>query len=159
MDAFREEKLQKYDNDYIMFGMMFVLGNKLQAIGDSFYDEITSKQWFVLIMLNVLDGTPTLNELSEGMGSSHQNVKQLVLKLQDKGFVELFTDENDRRKTRIRMTEACQELAQKYNEREQLFMNLLFQGIDKEKIKVTVETLLQFEQNLEGLKDENNRSL
>lgn len=159
MDAFREEKLQKYDNDYIMFGMMFVLGNKLQAIGDSFYDEITSKQWFVLIMLNVLDGTPTLNELSEGMGSSHQNVKQLVLKLQDKGFVELFTDEIDRRKTRIRMTEACQELAQKYSEREQLFMKLLFQGIDKEKIKVTVETLLQFEQNLEALKDENNRSL
>jgi DNA-binding MarR family transcriptional regulator len=142
-----------------MFGLMFVLGNKLQAIGDSFYEEITSKQWFVLIMLNVLEGNPTLNELSEGMGSSHQNVKQLVLKLQDKGYLQLFSDENDRRKTRIRMTEACQTLAEKYNERERQFMKLLYQGIDKEKIRITIETLLHFESNMEGLKDENNRSL
>lgn len=159
MDMFQNEKFQKYDDEYLMFGLMFVLGNKLQVIGDSFYEEITSKQWFVLVMLNVLEGTPTLSELSDSMGSSHQNVKQLVLKLQEKGYVQLFSDEVDRRKTRIRMTKACEELAQKYNEREGQFMKLLYQGIDKEKIKITIETLLQFETNLEGLKDENNRSL
>ena len=87
MDKIREEKYQKYDDEFLMFGLLFVLGNKLQVIGDSFYEEITSKQWFVLVMLGVLGDNPTLNELSEGMGSSHQNVKQLLVKLQEKGYV------------------------------------------------------------------------
>lgn len=31
------------------------------------------------------------------MGSSHQNVKQILLKLEKKGFVNVVVDENDRR--------------------------------------------------------------
>lgn len=142
-----------YEDEYMMFGMMFVLGNKLQVIGDSFYEEITSKQWFLLLMLEVFgENPPTLNELSDAMGSSHQNTKQIVLKLQTKKYVELYTDEKDKRKMRIRRTPKFDELAQKYEGNQQLFMKQLFCGIDKKKIAITLETLIQFEKNLEEIK-------
>jgi DNA-binding MarR family transcriptional regulator len=142
----------QYDDEYMMFGMMFVLGNKLQAIGDNFYEEITTKQWLVLVMLEVFgENYPTINELSDAMGSSHQNVKQLVLKLENKGYVELYTDEKDRRKTRIRMTSKCGEFTTKYGERQREYMKILFSGMEKTKIRIALETLIKFKENLEGM--------
>lgn len=149
-----------YEDEYMMFGMMFVLGNKLQAIGDSFYEEITSKQWLVILMLEVFgENPPTLNELSDAMGSSHQNTKQIVLKLQAKKYVELYTDEKDKRKMRIRRTSKVDELAKKYEGNQKLFMKQLFSGIDKKKIAITLETLMQFEKNLEGIKNGKDSNL
>jgi DNA-binding MarR family transcriptional regulator len=143
-----------YEDEYMMFGMLFVLGNKLQAVGDSFYDEITSKQWLILIMLEVFgENHPTLNELADAMGSSHQNTKQIILKLETKGYVELYADKKDKRKMRIRRTAKIDDLAQKYKDNEEKFMKKLYRGIDKTSIAVTINTLLDFEKNLEELKD------
>ena len=33
----------RYDNKHFLFGLFFSFGNRLQAAGDAFYDEITSK--------------------------------------------------------------------------------------------------------------------
>lgn len=143
-----------YDDEYMIFGMMFLLGNKLQVIGDSFYEEITTKQWFVLLMLEVFEeNAPTLNELSDAMGSSHQNTKQLVLKLEKKGYIETYTDSKDKRKIRIGVTPNYNKLVDKYRVKQQGFMKLLFQDIKKEDMKVTLKTLLQFEKNLEDMRD------
>jgi len=142
----------QYEYKYTMLGMMFVLGNKLQVIGDNFYEEITTKQWFVLLMLEIFgEKYPTLNELSDAMGSSHQNVKQLVLKLENKGYVDLYTDEKDRRKTRVRTTTKCGEFSLKYGSKQQEFMKILFSGIEKSNIRTALDTLIKFKKNLEGM--------
>lgn len=149
-----------YEDEYMMFGMMFVLGNKLQAIGDDFYEEITTKQWFVIVMLEVFgENYPTLKELSDAMGSSHQNTKQLVLKLQNKGYVEIYTDKKDKRKTRVKMTPKCSELVMQYGDKQQEAMKVLFSGIEKSNIKTTLETLIQFEKNLEAMRNGNNNNI
>ena len=143
----------KFEDEYMLFGMLFVLGNKLQTLGDSFYEEITSKQWFVLLMMNVFGNDyPTLNELSDAMGSSHQNVKQLVIKLETKGYVELYTDEKDRRKIRIRKTTKYDDLDMKYKKKQQEFMTMLFANLDKQEIKTAMKVLMQFEDNLEAMR-------
>lgn len=145
--------LPKYDDEYLLFGMLHVLGNRLQVLGDNFYDEITAKQWLLLVMLEIYGEVyPTLNELSDAMGSSHQNVKQLVVKLESKGYVIMFNDAKDRRKTRIHRTEKCQELSQKYNTKQQEFMSILFQDIDKKELKYAVKTLIQLEKNILSMK-------
>ncbi len=38
-----------------------------------------------------------ISELSERFGTSRQNVKQLALKLEKNGYVEIYTDEKDAR--------------------------------------------------------------
>ena len=88
-------ELKNYPAPYVLFGSLLAMGNRLQAAGDRFYDEITTKQWFVLAVLETFSAPPTLGELARGVGSSHQNVKQLVLKLQQKGYVALAQDGRD----------------------------------------------------------------
>ena len=72
------------DGRYALFGLLFALQNRLQAVGDTFYEEITSKQFFLMACMNLFQGeAPTVQDLAQVMGSSHQNVKQIINKLDE----------------------------------------------------------------------------
>lgn len=144
-----------YDIKHLLFGTLFVLGNRLQTAGDVFYEEITCKQWFVMAGISLFTKEPpTINEIAETVGSSHQNIKQIVFKLEKAGFVKIYTDETDRRKTRVKLTEKCKKFEEKYNKKEIGFLDALYDGIDQEALIVTVETLRKMEQNLIRMKEQ-----
>ncbi len=133
---------QGADDPHLIFALIFMLSNQLQAIGDSFFEEVSTKQWLVLLVLGIMDSyTPTLSELAEGVGSSHQNVKQLVLKLEQKGYVKLYKDETDARRLRIKATTKCQEFSAAYDEKSQVFMNQLFSSFSKKDLASTRKVL------------------
>ncbi|MCR5011479.1 MAG: MarR family transcriptional regulator, partial [Lachnospiraceae bacterium] len=81
-----------------LLGLLSAFDNRYQAAADAYFKEITWKQFFAIICINLCKEPPTLNELSDIMGSSHQNVKQILLKLEKKGFVMAAPDEKDKRK-------------------------------------------------------------
>ena len=129
-------------------GLLSAFGNRFQTVADSFFDEITWKQFFAIVCINLCKESPTINELSEIMASSHQNVKQILLKLEKKGFVEMYVDEKDRRKQRIVTTGMCDEFCNKNAEESQIRMNQMFEGISEEQIFATIQTIIQMERNL-----------
>lgn len=121
--------LPDYDPPYLVFGLLQSIGNRLQVLGDGFYQEITAKQWFLLAALELFpDGPPTLGQLARAMGTSHQNAKQLALKLEAKGYVELLRDERDRRRCRVRATAQSKALCRVYQEKQSAFIGRLFAG-------------------------------
>ena len=70
-----------------LLGLLSAFDNRYQAAADNFMKEITWKQFFAIICVKLCKEPPTLNDLADVMGSSHQNVKQILLKLERKGFV------------------------------------------------------------------------
>jgi DNA-binding MarR family transcriptional regulator len=73
--------------------------------------DVTTKQWFLSETINsIFDYPPTLKELGNAMGSSHQNVKQVAIKLQEKDLQTLEKEKKDRRVMRLRMTEQSYDL-------------------------------------------------
>ena len=85
------------------------------------------------------------------MGSSHQNVKQILLKLEKKGFVTMQTDTKDRRKQRIYLTEKAREFSASHDAQSQKIVGAIFQGISQESLDVTIQTILHMERNLKTL--------
>ena len=141
------------DGRYALFGLLFAFQNRLQAAGDAFYEEITCKQFFLLACMNLFPGeAPTVQDLAQIMGSSHQNVKQIINKLEQKGFLTVTPDEADRRKLRIRLTDYAGELAEKYQRKEEEFMTGLFADVSAEEAKQAFVTLSKMEANLMKLK-------
>lgn len=137
------------DKRYALFGFLFAFHNRLQAVGDKFYEEITCKQFFVLVCMNLFpDENPSLLELAQVMGCSHQNIKSIVIKLQEKGLIRLYTDQDDKRKQRVAFTEKSAQFAAKYETKEKEFMEKLYEGISDKKIAKTFDTLLRMEENL-----------
>lgn len=151
----REELVEQMDIRHVLFGLFFSFSNVLQTVGDSFYEEITCKQFFLLICLSLFPDTPpTIGELAEATKSSHQNVKQLVNKLEKSGYIKVMPDEQDKRKLRIVQTDKMDELNKKYKESEKMFFGKFYEGITDADLKVTYEAITKMEQNLDILKEE-----
>lgn len=94
-------RMPAYGAECLLFGALLAYGNRLQVLGDGFYTEVTTKQWFLLACLELFEAPPTLGEVAGAMGCSHQNAKQLALKLAQKGYVLLRRDAADARRTRV----------------------------------------------------------
>ena len=143
------EMINSMDKRFALFGYFFAMSNRLQTVGDRFYEEITCKQFFLMICLRLFEnGAPTINELSEIMGCSHQNVKSIAGKLEEKGYLEIRPDSDDARKLRIRLTNKADILAQKYQKKELDFIDMLFTGISDKQIETTFKTLEKMEENI-----------
>lgn len=146
---------------YGLFGLLFAFMNRLQAVGDTFYEEITCKQFFLMACMNLYrEEAPTANQLCQTMGCSRQNVKEILNSLCKKGFLVLMQDESDKRKQRIYLTQKARDMAEKYSHKEQAFMQLLFNGISEEETKLVFKIISKMEDNLkQGVYDESNCNL
>ena len=134
-----------------LLGLLSAFENRYQTVADSFFSEITWKQFFAIICINLCRENPTINELSDIMASSHQNVKQILLKLEKKGFVELRVDEQDKRKQRVYVTEKCERFCQSTKSESENKIRQMFDGIPEEQIITTIQTIAKMERNLEKL--------
>lgn len=140
------------ESSYFLLGLLSAFDNRFQALADNTMKEISWKQFFAIICINLCKEKPTISELSKIMGSSHQNVKQILLKLEKKGFVKIYVDSKDKRKQRIGLTEYCMEFCQKNDEISTQIMKKMFAGISEEQLQVTIHTILQIENNLKVIK-------
>jgi len=126
--------LENMDPRYLVFGSIFMLSNRLQNVMDQNATDLTAKQWFVLMMLGMFDAPPTLKQLATMCDSSHQNIKQLVIKLEKKGFVRIENDLTDRRSIRIAATSKCQEWEDENRAFTENFVDTMFSTLTKDEI-------------------------
>lgn len=131
-----------------LLGLLSAFDNRYQASADKFFKEITWKQFFAIICINICKENPTINELAEVMGSSHQNVKQILLKLEKKGFVAMVPDEKDKRKQKIILTKKCSEFCEKNEESSMAIIGRIFNGISEEQVVTTIQTIKKMERNI-----------
>ena len=134
--------------EYFLLGLLSAFENRFQSIADNMMKEISWKQFFAIICINMCKEPPTLNELSEILGSSHQNVKQILLKLESKGFIKFQEDKQDKRKQRITLTKKCLNFCQKNNETSSQIMQKMFEGISEKDIQTTIQTIVRMDGNL-----------
>lgn len=136
---------------YFLLGLLSAFENRFQAVADSTMKEISWKQFFVIICINMCKEKPTVKELAEIIGSSHQNVKQILLKLEKKGFVSITVDENDKRKQRIELTDYCKEFCAKNDDMTIEIMKKMFDGVSEKQLQITIQTIIQIEDNLKEI--------
>lgn len=134
-----------------MLGLLSAFENRFQACADRFFRQITWKQFFAIICVNLCKESPTINDLARVMGSSHQNVKQILLKLEKKGFIRMIPDEKDKRKQRIALTEECLAFCEKNDRQSREMIEKMYLGIPEEQLLITTQTLIQMERNIEAL--------
>lgn len=135
-----------------IFGAIFFLSNKIQNAGDKIFDEITTKQWFLLISI-IRSGikNPTLTEVSKIIGYSRQNVKKLSIHLEEAGLVKLQKDVNDSRALRISLTDKCYSYFVDRQGKEEEFLESLYKGITEEELDNMFLVMKKLEKNILSL--------
>lgn len=148
------EKLKDIDKRYRIFGMFFLLSTKLETIGNTFLNELTTKQWFfMLVLTNFFETPPTLSELANQMGTSHQNTKQLAIKIQEKGFLSIEKDNVDNRVLRIIPTEKIQEYTKIREDMDHKFIDEFFKVLTNVEIKELDNILFRLIDNIQSIED------
>ena len=137
------------ESPFFLLGLISAFQNRYQAKADGFFEDISWKQFFAIICINLCNESPTIKELSRIMGSSHQNVKQILNKLEAKGYVVIEFDKEDKRKQRIILTEKTRAFCEAHEEGSQKIVKQLFEGIEEEEIQIVIRTLLKMGKNLE----------
>lgn len=137
------------ESPFFLLGLISAFENRYQAKADNFFEEISWKQFFAIICINLCNESPTIKELAEIMGSSHQNVKQILNKLEDKGYVRIDFDKEDKRKQRVLLTEKTRAFCAEHDEGSKKIVGKIFEGIDEKDIQTVIRTFFQMEKNLE----------
>lgn len=147
-------KIDFIKDQKFVFGSIQIIANKKETLLERELKEfdMTFKQWFLTVVIeNTFDTPPTLKETAKAMGSSHQNVKQIALKLEQKGFIILEIDKKDLRVIRIRLTEKCYKFSEIIQEKATTFTAALFMGIDEDEISKARVVLHKMMSNLEKM--------
>lgn len=153
------EKLNATPDKEFVFGTLFVIANRLQTMLDREFESsrFTAKQWFLSIIIGgVFDEPPTLSEAAAVMGSTHQNVKQVALKLKEKGFLEFLDDPEDGRAIRLKLTEKSNEFWEGMQQRSESFMEDLYKGLGSEGLAGLRIYLNRLLTNIEEMDSEKN---
>ncbi|PKM60525.1 MAG: MarR family transcriptional regulator [Firmicutes bacterium HGW-Firmicutes-4] len=140
-----------------IFGGIQVVANQMDTMLERELKEhnLTTKQWLLTVVVaNTFDHDPTIKEVAKGMGSSHQNVKQVALKLEQKGFVVMEKDPHDARITRIKLTDAVASFGKASQQKSVLFTEKLFKGLSAEEMAMTRSTLEKLLANLAEMDQE-----
>jgi len=99
-------------------------------------DDITAKQWLFLVILgNLFERPPSMQEMADAMSTTHQNVKQLAVRLEDKGLIKIKQDPENRRIMRLEPTERFHEFWAGRDEMDALTVKSLFDSLDDEEVK------------------------
>lgn len=151
-------ELENLSDDLIAYVEIFILANRLQTVANIGIREITVKQWFPLVMLGSLKTAPTLKELSEMCGITHQSTKQLIQKLEEKGFVKIEEDKNDKRAMRISVTPKLDGWIERYSAINHNFVHEFFSCLSDEEIKTFLTLQRRLLNNLTDLRKKANNN-
>ncbi len=141
---------KRLEEERQIFGNLFLISNRLQTLIDRDFAPhgFTAKQWFLMASIGDLGGTPRLSEVAYHMGTSHQNVKQLAKKLATSGFVDLFTDPEDRRAKRLKLTQQSMDFWQDRQHEDLAFLKMLFGSCSDDQVETLDACLRQMAKTL-----------
>lgn len=145
---------ENMDQRLIAYVNIFICANRLQAIMDSGLEDITAKQWLAIMMIDAFPEPPTLKQISEMSGVTHQSMRQIVDRLVDKGFLKIIPDSRDRRAIRLVKTEAADNIRTKEAGQNQEFVFRLFECLTEEETTAYCSALAKLCSRLSELKGE-----
>jgi DNA-binding MarR family transcriptional regulator len=141
--------MERKQLEQFIFGSIFLLSNKLQLSGDCMLEEITVKQWFLLLLMTKMPtASPSITEIANFSITSRQNTKKMLDVLEKKGFVEITPQESDRRNLSVTMTPKVQQYFNQFEATGNNYLDVLFSGIPDDNLASVQETFHAMFNNL-----------
>ncbi len=100
----------------VLTAMISRFNNRYQAEADRFLGEISLKQMSFLRIIKAFREAPTVKDMADFIGCTHQNAHKLAKRLEDAGFITMIQDEHDRRCQRLILTEKADRLLSEQGE-------------------------------------------
>jgi DNA-binding MarR family transcriptional regulator len=139
-----------------VFRLLIVLGLRLRALMDRRLSGIglTTQQAAVLTIMEVARRPLKQGEVATVLGSSHQNVRQLLDALERKGLIEETPDEEDGRACRLVTTPAVARLFASRNDADEAAVRRWMKGLGAGELRTLLTSLRRLADGVPALEDE-----
>lgn len=127
------------------FSSLFSVSNKLQILGDQYCAPLTSRQYMTMLaVLHLPKDETTLINVAKKLGTTKQNVTQLIKSLEKKNFITIMPSKKDKRAVNICLTEEGMEAMIKCGKGAGVnFMVEIFENFTKEEIETLWKLLIK----------------
>lgn len=139
-----------------VFRLLIILGLRLRALMDRRLSGIglTTQQAAVLTTIEVAGRPLKQGEIATVLGSSHQNVRQLLDALERKGLIEERPDEEDGRACRLVTTPAVARLFATRNDADEAAVRRWMKGLGARELRTLLASLRRLADGVPALEDE-----
>jgi DNA-binding MarR family transcriptional regulator len=118
------------------YATLFSVSNKIQVCGDKVLERLTMRQLMTLIaIVHLPKGEASLNRIAEKMGTTKQNIKQLVSAMEKKGYVCIIPSETDKRACNVEISNEGKIVFEDCNTRGMKFLSELFRGFSETELE------------------------
>lgn len=135
------------------FGGIFVLANKLQTLGDALDDEVSIKQWNIIKVLAELDGSLSVSELGNWIGSTRQNTRKMVGILAEGGYLNMEQDLHDKRALTVSLTTRGKLYYSKRSRLNAKFLELLFEDFSDAELETFALGIKKLADSIDSLEE------
>lgn len=137
-----------------LFVKYFFISHKFQYLCDYELgkDQLTTKQALAIIAIEEgFSSPPSIREVSDLLGTTRQNITQLIYQLEKKGFLTTERDNNDKRNLRLKVTEKNQKYWESRATEHDQFIYSLFATFTEEEIHVLRKLTDKLLENIDWL--------
>ncbi|MGE7998124.1 MarR family winged helix-turn-helix transcriptional regulator [Lysinibacillus sp. NPDC093190] len=119
-----------------IYSALFSLGNKIQVQSDQYLEKLTSRQFMaILAIAHLPEDQTSFNNIARKLGTTKQNVKQLVTTMKNKGYVEIAPSEHDKRAVNTKITEFGKQVTLEAGEKGVYFLADLFKDFSTNELE------------------------
>ena len=105
---------------------------------------------YIAKIVNEKGYSPSVRDIKAALSiRSTSTVHTCLDRLEKKGYIQTLSDETDKRKQRIVLTEKTRTFCESHDEESEKIVHGIFAGIDPQEIAITIKTIMQMEKNLE----------
>lgn len=144
------------ENSFYLVGLISSFDNSLQATADTVFKEISWKQSLFINCMVFFENPPTIIEVAQVVGCSHQNATKMLKRLENQGFIEFVRDQKDRRKQRIILTKKANAFKEKYNQISNELIKKIFAGVNSEEVKAAIKVISRLSENISNIGGNSN---
>ncbi|PXV87327.1 DNA-binding MarR family transcriptional regulator [Lachnotalea glycerini] len=128
-----------------IYATLFATNNKIQTMFDKQYKDLTLRQFMLLLAIShIPEGECTFNRLAKQLGTSKQNIKQLVTILKEKRYILVEASKVDKRAKNISLTQGGIEIGVAYAEVGNVFLNNIASQFTMEELEQLWNLLKRF---------------
>ncbi len=144
-------KYEQFAPPFVLVALLNRFDNRYQSAADAFFKELSWKQMFFLNGITLHIEPPTINDMADFMGCSHQNVNKLYAKLLRDGYITSIQDENDRRKQRLFLTDKARTFLAENKAEAGNNVNDIFSAVSADELETAIEVMVKLTDRLAEL--------
>lgn len=145
--------------EFVLVGLLNRFDNRYQSAADAFFQELSWKQMYFLNVITLFKEPPTIQDMADFMGSSHQNATKLASKLLREEYIISLQDDTDRRKQRLYLTDKAQDFLVSNRTEAGKNVEEIFSAVSEQELEIVIDIMDRLTKRLNELHPNKNEKL